>query len=88
MRPPHQRLERHDPPRPRLHDRLVDVVELVPVERLAQVSLDRDPRKRQLAHRVVEELAAGTAVLLGHIHGGIANWTELEAYTCYLQVIT
>jgi hypothetical protein len=58
----------HDLPRPRVHDRLVGQVELLLLERGAQLGLDVQALQCRLAHRGRERRAASGAAALGLVH--------------------
>ena len=66
--PAHQRLEAGDLAAAQGDQRLVVELELVALERLAQLALDLEPAQRPRPHLGVEELAAGASALLGPVH--------------------
>jgi hypothetical protein len=71
MLPPEQRLDAGHPARANGHDGLVPQHELVPVERVAEVGLELEPRHGLVAHGVVEDHVRGAPVGLGAIERGV-----------------
>ena len=70
-RPAHERLEAADLRRGQLDDRLVDEREVVALDRLAQLGLERQALHRRGVHVRVEDLIAAAARRLGAIHGDV-----------------
>ena len=66
--PAHERLEAADVRRGQLDDRLVDEREVVALDRLAQLGLERQALDRRGVHVRVEDLIAAAAGRLGAIH--------------------
>ena len=66
--PAQERLDAADAAVVERDQRLVDEVQLAVVERVAQAALELETLHRTLAHRVVEDLAARLAHLLGAVH--------------------
>ena len=68
MAPAHEPLDGDDAALVEVHERLVVELELVALERLAQVVLELEALDRAPAQRGVEELVAGSAVVAGARH--------------------
>ena len=58
-------------PRGQLDLRLVDDPQLAALERVPEPALEVEPLDGALAHRLVEDLAARLAELLGAVHRGV-----------------
>ena len=71
MVPAHQRLEADDLAAAQRDDRLVVELELVAVERVAQLALDLEAAHGPRPHLRVEDLAAAAAALLRPVHRGV-----------------
>ena len=69
--PAHQRLDAGDLAGAEAIDRLVVQLELVALERVAQLALGLEAAHGAGPHLGVEELAAGAAALLGPVHRGV-----------------
>ena len=69
--PAQQRLEPDELLGHELDQRLVVQLELVALDRVAQVALDRHPLDQTTAQRGVERLEAPAAELLGAVHRGV-----------------
>ena len=69
--PAHQRLDGDDPALVEVDERLVVELELVVVERAAQVLLELEALHHAPAHAAVEQLEARAAAVLGAIHGDV-----------------
>ena len=71
MVPAQQRLESADAPVSQGNNRLVVQLELVPLDRVAEVGLDEQALLGRHPHRGVEDLKARFAKLLGPVHRGV-----------------
>ena len=75
--PPQERLGAHHPAVGEAHDRLVEELELVALDGLAQRGLEVEPGGDPLLQLVAEQLDAGAAEVLGPVHRGVGVAQQL-----------
>jgi len=75
--PARERLDRGQPARPDLHDRLVEDRDLAAVERAAQVCFELDPIGERLVHRWLVRDEATLSLALSRIHREIGVAEQL-----------
>ena len=75
--PPQERLGAHHPAVGESHDRLVEQLELVALDGLAQGGLEVEPGGDALLQLVAEQLDAGPPEILGPVHGGVGVAQQL-----------